>query len=293
MKDQFIYSILKYVHSESSGESINIGVLLFWPLDGNFYFEYAHDLYRIKNIYDLKSESLLKESLTIIAAKCRKVSAAELFFEDDFKNIDAFINSHLYIHDASALQFSMASTCHNYFSNPKEAIDFLSQQYFINKQKKKTQTAFSKPKSVSIIKKFEEKLTQLGLFDLEGIASKVIKNYAIKNDTGNIIHFDMAWQNGYLNLVKPINLDLSSNKNIVEKVYLNFGQFSDLKEEAVENNLCFNLFIDKPSNADFMKEYEHAIKLLSKLDDVKIVTEENIENYTKSMYEQIKQDLNS
>ena len=121
--------------------------------------------------------------------------------------------------------------------------------------------------------------------------NKFYKNYKVINETGNEFNFDYAWQNGTLNLVKPISFDLKETKGIAKKAYENFGLFTDLKNEAEVNNLRYDLLIGKPESKDLFKEFDHALNLLDTLDKVDIVLEEDIEKYSKKAIKALTLDL--
>lgn len=282
----YIYSILQYKHSEISGEAINIGVVLYWPETKQFFFEYSKNLTRIKNIYNLVSEKIIKEYLKIIQTRAAKLNETDILFWGKDINIDFFdfINKHLYIDDSSSLQFSYPIISLNYYDNPLIVLNNIINYNYINSEIKKEKKILKEP---ILLKKYNDTLIELGINKIHNIDLKFKKDFIIKNETGNQFKFDYAWQNGSLNLVKPISFDLNDQKTIAEKAYKNFGQFTDLKNEAIENNLRYDLILAKPQNKEFFKEYDHAIRLLENLDNVKLILEENIIDYSLYTYTQL------
>ncbi|MFV8337152.1 DUF3037 domain-containing protein [Flavobacterium sp. RSP29] len=288
----YIYSILQYRHSEISGEAINIGALLYWPENNRFIFEYSKNLLRIKIIYDLVSERIIKEYLRTIQQRCNKLSKNDILFWGKDINLDFedFINKHIYIKDSSSLQFTEPIVSLNYFNDPLIVLNNIINKNYISSEIKKEKKILKEP---ILLKKYNDILIELGINKIHNIDLKFKKDFIVKNETGNQFKFDYAWQNGSLNLVKPISFDLNDQKTIAEKAYKNFGQFTDLRNEAIENNLRYDLLLAKPQNIDFFKEYDHAIKLLQNLDNVKLILEENITDYSHYTYNQlIKQETN-
>jgi hypothetical protein len=112
----------------------------------------------------------------------------------------------------------------------------------------------------------------------------------LTNETGNEFKFDYAWQNGTLNLVKPISFDLKESKSIADKAYKNLGQFIDLENEAEENNLRYDLIIGRPSSKSLYKDYDHAISLLEKIKHASIIEEDKIKQYSLKAIKAITKD---
>lgn len=282
----YIYTILQYRHSEISGEAVNIGVLLYWPESNKFLFEYSKNLLRIKNIYNLSSEKIIKEYLKIIEKKCKRLQFNDILFWGKDINVDFadFVNKHIYIKDSSSLQFNEPVVSLNYFNDPLIVINNIANKHYINAEIIKEKKILKEP---ILLKKYNDILIELGINKIPGIGIKFKKDFIVKNETGNQFKFDYAWQNGSLNLVKPLSFDLNDQKNIADKAYKNYGLFTDLKNEAVEQNLRYDLLLAKPQNNEFFKDYEHAIKLLGNLESVKLIHEEDIEEYSNYTYSQL------
>ena len=113
----------------------------------------------------------------------------------------------------------------------------------------------------------------------------------MENETGNVFNFDYAWQNGTLNLVKPISFDLKESKSIADKAYKNLGQFIDLENNAKNKNLRFDFILGKPSSKFLFKEYDHAVKLLEKIKFSEIIDEDEIEQYAKRTKSELMKNL--
>ena len=70
---------------------------------------------------------------------------------------------------------------------------------------------------------------------------------------------------------------------IANKAHKNFGQFYDLQEEAEKNKLCYDLIIGKPTNKNLFKDFDHAINLLQKIKNSRIIDEDNLVEYSKNV----------
>lgn len=278
---QYTYSILKYQHSALLGESLNIGVLIYFPFEERFVFKYSKNLTRIKAVYDIVSEKTIKHYLGQIENSLNNVRSNEFSFftKDKFEYFDLFIDKFILPRDGSVLQFSKSKRVFLNNNDVDFAISYLTSKFLFEKEKNIAGGAVVKEPQLT--KKFYRYLSDLDFEKINSNHNKFYKNYKVINETGNEFNFDYAWQNGTLNLVKPISFDLKEPKGIAEKAYKNFGLFTDLRNEAEANNLRYDLLIGKPESKDLFKEFDHALNLLCTLGRVDIVLEDEIENYSK------------
>lgn len=286
IQNSYIYSVLQYKHSEISGEAVNIGILLFWPKTNSLIFRYSKNLNRIKSLYKNFSDKIILDYLKILDKKCNTLnnSKTTLFTLQNTFYYDEYLETQFLFNNNNSLQFSKSISAYNYFDDYEDVLLNLSERYFISIDEiKEVRTN----KETFILKKFNDTLEDLGISSIENIENKYIKNKIVTNETGNKIKFDIAWQNGSLNLIKPINFDLNDQKNIADKAYKNFGLFTDLENEAIENNYRYDLMVIRPQNSTFFKDYDHALKLLSNLNKVKLVEEEEFIKYTRYAYDEL------
>lgn len=285
---KYTYSILKYQHSALLGESLNIGVLVYFPFEDKFIFKYSRNLTRIKAVYDIVSEKTIKHYLGQIENSIKNLRTNEFSFfdKDKFEYFDLFIDKFILPKDGSVLQFSKSKQ--SFLNNNVDfTISYLTNKFLLEKDKLIAGGAIAKEPQLT--KKFYGYLSNL---DFERINNnKFHKNYKVINETGNEFNFDYAWQNGTLNLVKPISFDLKEPKSIAEKAYKNFGLFTDLRNEAEVNNLRYDLLIGKPESKNLFKEFDHALNLLNTLNKVDIILEDDIEEYSKKAIKALTLDL--
>lgn len=288
--NSYIYNVLQYKHSEFAEEAVNIGVLLYWPETNDFIFKYSKNLIRVKNLYKNFSEKIILEYLKILENKCLKISSSKttLFSLNSLLEYDEFIATQFLFNNNNALQFTNSIKSINYFENPEDVLFNLIDRYFIHNDFCKE---IKIQKEAVVLRNFNNTLESLGLSQINNIEKKYIKNKIVTNETGNKIKFDIAWKNGSLNLIKPINFDLNDQKTIADKSYKNYGLFTDLENEAIENNYRYDLMVLRPQNSLFYKDYDHAIKLLSNLKKTKIVEESGFETYAQEAYTKLTKSL--
>ncbi len=281
IEKKYIYSTLKYQHSALLGESLNIGVLIYFPFEDKIVFKYSKNLGRIKAIYDVISEKTIKHYLSQIESTVKNFSDYKSpFFDIDKDNFfDLFIEKNILPKDGSVLQFAESKQAFLNSRTIEETIAYLSNRFIFEVQK--SHSFNNSLKEPQLTKKFYGYLSDLDFEKINSTDERFHKDYIVVNETGNEFNFEYAWQNGTLNLVKAISFDLKEARGLADKAYKNFGLFTDLKNEAIANNLRYDLLIGKPVSKDLYREFDHAINLLSTLEKVDIIFEDEIENYSK------------
>ena len=292
IEKKYIYSTLKYQHSALLGESLNIGVLIYFPFEDKIVFKYSKNLGRIKAIYDVISEKTIKHYLSQIESTVKNFSDYKSpFFDIDKDNFfDLFIEKNILPKDGSVLQFAESKQAFLNSRTIEETIAYLSNRFIFEVQK--SHSFNNSLKEPQLTKKFYGYLSDLDFEKINSTDERFHKDYIVVNETGNEFNFEYAWQNGTLNLVKAISFDLKEARGLADKAYKNFGLFTDLKNEAIANNLRYDLLIGKPVSKDLYREFDHAINLLSTLEKVDIIFEDEIENYSKIAIKALTVDLN-
>jgi len=290
MKDNFYkYCILKYKHNAFLEESINIGMLIYFSNTSKFSFTYSKNLSRIKYIYDDVPEKTIKEYLKQMEHQIKKFSHIDndIFHSLEVKDLTNFISKNLLAIDSSSLQFSKCKHNLQYDFQNEFIEEILIKKFLIDDIKHFS----NQPKEPKLLQKYFSNLKGLDFEKINKNEKKFFIDYQLKNETGNVFTFDYAWQNGSLNLVKPISFDLKEPKSIVEKAYKNLGQFIDLEENAKSKNLRFDLILGKPSSKELFKEYDHAVKLLEKIKFSKLIEEDKIIEYARKTSSEITKNL--
>ncbi|MDX8554411.1 DUF3037 domain-containing protein [Tenacibaculum sp. 1B UA] len=276
------YSILKYVHSAYLGESINIGVLLYFPNEDKFIFKYSKNLKRIKSSYELKSEKIIKHYLQQIERKVKKLSNSENFHPTFFEiNLEEFISRNLLPNDETALQFSKSKLSKTRDYHLEGVADKAAERLLLDKFSISHESNIKKTEK--LVNLFYNRLSfKLDLNEKQN-KNLFFKDYHVENENGTEYKFDYGWQNGSLNLIKGINLNQNSSDKILNTTFKNFGLFTALTDEAERDNLRYDLFVTKPEDKLFFKDYDYSLNFLDNLDKVRIIEEEEIESYTEKV----------
>lgn len=277
-KDFYKYCVLKYKHSPFLDESINIGLLIFFSNVGKFSFSYSKNLSRIKVIYNNVPERTIKEYLKQIDKRLERLSLNnDVFHKLEIDDLSSFISKYILPLDGSVLQFSNFKTDYQQDFKNDFIEEILLNKYLIEDIKHQ----FNQPKEPELLHQFYNNLRGLDFNLINKDKKRFFVDYTVTNENGNEFKFDYAWQNGSLNLVKPISFDLKESKSIAEKAYKNLGQFIDLENEAKNNNLRYDLIIGRPKFKSLFKDYDHAISLLDKIKYARIIEENEIDNYSQ------------
>lgn len=276
--DFYKYCILKYKHTPFLDESVNIGLLIFYSNIGKFSFIYSKNLSRIKYIYENVPERTIKEYLKQIDKRIKTFSLNDdVFHKLEIEDLQSFVSKYLLPLDGSVLQFTNCKSDDQLDFDNDFIEDILLKKYFIEDLKYQ----FNQPKEPELLSQFYKNLKGLDFKNINKEEKKFYVDYTVKNETGNEFKFDYGWQNGTLNLIKPISFDLKESKSIAEKAYKNLGQFIDLENEADKNNLRYDLIIGMPKLKSLYKEYDHALSLLEKIKHAKLIEEKEIDAYSQ------------
>jgi hypothetical protein len=285
MKTNFYtYCILKYKHSPYLDESINIGVLIYFEDTQRFLFKYSKTLNRVKSIYDNVPEKTVKEYIRQIDKHLNIYqNTLDSIFPLNDLNLKSFLTRHILPNDSTVLQFSHFKT----ESLRGFSEDFIEKIVLDNVFIDDIKVQNHQSQEPKIISKLLSSLKESGLNEYRHKTNRFQEDYVLTNETGNEFKFDIAWQNGTLNLVKPIGFDLKEGIGIANKAHKNFGQFYDLQIEAEKNNLCYDLILGKPTNKNLFKDYDHAVKLLLNIKNSRLIDADDLNEYSKKVIKAI------
>ena len=284
MKDKYTYTLLQYRHSPFLGECLNIGLLIYFHEEKKLDFIYTNNLSRVKAIYLNSPERILRNYVKEIDARVEKLNKNldDFFVADIEERFDIFIKNYILPLDGSSVQFGKSISNWQLGENSKKIINHLKNSllFEISTSKENREYEIGKHFYQSV----KNYVNEVG----ESNNPNFFKDYIVENSVGVEFRFKYAWQNGSLNLVKPLNFDLSDSKQVANKGHLNYGQFVDLKDVAQKKNLRYDLIIGEPKKKGLIREFDHSIRLLEKLDNVKLISENNLTVYTQNLIETIK-----
>ncbi len=267
------YSVLKYKNSYSLDEVLNVGILFYSYELNKIDFIFPDSLRRLKQCFSTVDIHILRRYLLSFKSKARQLKnlwagSIQEFNESDFQGI---IKDYFLTEESTSLYFSKIY-CANSISFEK-TIEYFNSLFFRDYES----TKYNKHDEKFILDKIKREIKSI-LPDCEPNFQKdiVIKN----NNRGIIEKFDLAWKNGYLNLVTPISFDLTDNQYIKEKALKWFGTLTFLKEVSNIDDYKFDIFISKPKEKNLFHSFDQAIKIIEVIDVNKnIFEEEQIPEY--------------
>jgi hypothetical protein len=280
-ENTYTYSLLQYRHSQILEEVLNVGVLVYFHQEQKLFFLHPEKLARLRFAYLDFPERTVKSYCKAFEAKALELTKQNSVFKEyDIANhFHSFVNHEFLPEDSSTLQFSNPKTGIIIDSDFQRINDRLYNLYF---------TVFDQHNEINkridelqLITRYKHLLKELqgNVFDI--YREKIKLDYIIRPSSENELKFDIAWQNGSLNLVKAISFDVKRKETLQRKAYLNFGQFSAIENFASIHNYNFDLILAKPKNPDLFKAYDEAIKLLERPRYVNLIESADLETYTK------------
>lgn len=286
-KGIFTYSLLQYHHSQLLGEVLNIGLIVYFPVQKRLEFIYPEKLIRLRFAYPDVPEKLIKSYFKYFNKRVEELNySPEIFSDYDLsKSLKDFLEREFLPEDSSSLQFGNYRTSVLYTSNLEHIKNQLYNLYFSvfktqdNVVKRIDESVLLK-KYKSLIKEFSQQsgpITETNRFHFD---------YSVEPSPSSKIKFDVAWKDHReLHLVKPVSFDLSHSDTITRKAYQYYGQYVDLQGVAEENNYLFDVIVAKPKSKTLFKTYDNAIRLLQEPKRVNLIDQDELSSYSKATAE--------
>jgi hypothetical protein len=279
----FTYSLLRYVHSVSAGEALNVGILFIFPEQQRVQFLYPTKLSRLSRSYHGFPDFLVKANLKGISQKAQRITKQwNLFYDEIISQPDLFVSREFLLEDATALQFSEFRTgILDEYDAYGEIIEMYYKLYFSNYDEQSVKRTLHNEeyirKKLDAIIKREKKIQQY-----------IQKDVKIEANNGLSLMFDYCWQNHQQHLIKPLSFDLEKLDVIQEKSAKIFGYLALLEQTAKDENYKFDLLVTRPTNPNLYKAYDNALKILELIPtDKEIVEEDKFVAYTEKIRDEI------
>lgn len=267
----FTYTILQYKHSLLLNETINVGILFEFHEDGIVRFVEGN-LARVKSIYNNFDTPTTNRVLKNIQARAVEISKENNSLFRIFNAED--LHKNLLREDDSSIQFSKPKTATYPFDNVDKIIEQYCRLFLpsgnikVNQQRHNDNYVFRTYNNYVFHNRKE----------LETVANRdrVVQTKDIS------LTFDIAWENGTYNLVKPLSFDYQDGNDIQNKSVAYFGYLTKLNDYAISHNARYDLLVSRPQNLDLRKRYEKAIEIINSADAPKrIVTEDELKDYSE------------
>lgn len=279
MTNYFTYSLLQYRYSAALQESLNIGLVFHFPSEGKFHFV-AGDINRIKTVYPNFDRSLISQYIKQIEKGVEKpnnlfenLSEPSIFRE--------YLQLNLLRRDDTALQFTEPTKVINTYSTSLEAVSAYSKLLLLNVTSKEQPPV--RKNEQYVIRSFTQLVSKIN----KEAEQKLKQPHTLKAESGFPLNFDYSWQNGTLNLIKPLSFDVVDQNTIIDKTEKFIGIFNIFGKKAKQNNQRLDILITPPQNQQLFDVYQNALEELRRdYDDSKrLITENNFEEYAQETIE--------
>lgn len=273
MNNSITYSILQYRYSPILNESLNIGVLFYFP-DENRKLHFFHtDHSRVKSVYKDIDTRFFYALLKLITAKTENVEINKK--ASSIENFDNFLDHFILKKDDTVFQFSEPYKVWNVYQNIDSAIHNYV-EILLPKTKKEKKNSNINPNYA--IKEIKYKLSKeipsnkLDKIDFDFLIS--FQNFKMKAD--------FCWKGRKNNIVKILNFDLANRASIQKKAAEYFGYLNYLEDYLYKNNSKIHLILLKPHKEDLINVYKDSKALLGSVNSSSkeiVLIEEKADSY--------------
>lgn len=271
----FDYSVLKYVHDTTTGEFINVGVVLFSAQQNKIISRFRNTISRISGVFPDFDRVHFRRTMRHVGHR--------------FEEIDRRLNCELmlspeslrsYIHtvipkDDSSLQWSEIKSGVA-FGSLDDELDDLFHRYVARYD---APHARERRTEQDIWKDFEKTLEAFSL--PERFESKRI---SVRDDE---LEFKHAWKNGIWHCVEPVSFDLSDVDYLKDKAHRWLGQISSI--QAAKEEFKLYLLVSPPKEIGLHAAFENAVSILKK---IPVANEIYLEKEAERLASQIKMEMN-
>jgi len=270
MREQITYSVLKYIHSPGLGESLNVGVALYYHSSDRYDFKYSLDLQRFNHLYEGFRITFLKSYLDNIRIKALNLNHRQDKFplpnESEKRDFLGVLHEKVLGEDETVLQFSEPLLANiGGLNSLRSFIENIVPFYTEEK------SLLIKHDDKFLANKFKREVKKGG----ELVTRKITPDYVLTINELTY-RFDYAWQNGTRNLVKGLSFNLSEKQSISNKAFLTSGYLNTiLNSEFKKDEYRFDFLVSKPKDKKLYKTYDSAVKAIEDISVNKVIVPEN------------------
>lgn len=272
MNRPFTYSVLQYKHSLILGESLNVGILFYFPIENKFEFVKG-DGTRAKSIYPDFDNATFNAYIKAITNKVK--AHVDLFNKlEKASDFSKYLHQNILAIDAAGLIFKEPVSTSTDINDLKQIVNEYSKLLLpgINLEK----PVITKHNENFILKTFNSYLFSKN----KDIEKKLKKNEIVRTKHFSI-KFEYSFQNTKVNYIKPLSFDLNDETSIQNKSAILYSQLVDLKDYIKSSPSQFDILIAKPQNG-FKREFENALDLIDSVNIPKqLILDEGWNKYSE------------
>jgi Protein of unknown function (DUF3037) len=241
------FAILRYRHSVTEGELVNIGIVMWLPSEKIIRYKLNERYSRLSKFFAEFDGSSYRQMLRRLNQHFSRTSTKEyqerLFARHSDEAVD-FLGP-LMVSDDSCFQWS--ETMAGISEKPELRLEELYHELITRHE-----TAHRERRDEDDIwQNVNLRLQQPGLSD------KVRTDFEIRGKEYSY-RFKACWQNGMIQVLEPISFDLSRPSDIVEKANMWSGRLFNLQNSQFK----MTGIVSPPANRELLSDYERALRIL-------------------------------
>lgn len=244
---QYSYCVLRYVHDVATGESINVGVLVYLPETRTLEAHCRRTIKRLKDAFpDLRRDAFL-DSIHSIERSAKQLARAHKTEGEltSAKSVGDFASA---IGKPTDSSFQWAPVASGYTRRPEDIASQLFERYVARYDVRHAHRLTDD----EVWRPFREELEERGIADR-------LRETTIAG-TKDEITFKHAWKNGRWNCYQPISLDLADEDGIREKARRWLGHLTSVADS--QDSFQVHLIIGVPRDARLISACDAARAIL-------------------------------
>lgn len=251
-RDVFSYTVLRYIHDVSTGEYLNVGVVMFVPSMPHIRAKMQHEYSRLSATFEGFHGEYYRTLMRHVESRINKLADKwnkELLFED--LPLDAQLAACMVLpKDDSSLQFS--ESCGGLTSDPDKTLEDLYYRYVIRNQPQHGTPSRDKEE---VWKTFQHHLRG------ENVLPK-LHPVSIRGASFDY-EFDHAWKNDKWHPLEPISMDAAEDHTLCDRATRWVGRATDLQSDERLGKI--HLLVGAPQLDRQKVAYGKALALLGKM----------------------------
>lgn len=275
MKNQYSFSVFRYVHDVVTQEFVNVGVVVYSPQARFVSAIFSQKYYRLSKMFGTIDGSHYRHMAAFIEAKILEFGdriREDLPLEKSPESIDAFLQK-IQPQDDSSLQFSKSGS--GVTNDLPATLEKLYQRYVEQYDVRGPRPTRSNDDVWRVYRSPLETRQVLKYFRPKVIAAK---DYSQE--------FEYAWKNQVWHALQPVSFDLAERESILDKATSWLGRAESLRDSGEKFKLYF--LTGRPRNPKLAKAYVTAENIVHKT-NVKhdFIREEDAEDFAESLKKDI------
>jgi hypothetical protein len=252
MKTPYTYSVLRYMHDTTTGEFVNVGVVIYSP-EGRYASALCRSTYgRLSKTFPGMDGDAFKSLMRFVQSRIEEIGdglKSDLPLDGAPKSAMDVVLSVLPPDDGS-LQWSpmgsgltdnLPQTLESLFARLVERYDERPQQ--------------ERRSDDEVWRKYRRSLE-----DRHVLKHLQPKKFTVQDDE---VEFQHAWKNGIWHCLEPVSFDLSSADSIREKAHRWLGQIMSVKDS--KDRFKVYLLLGEPQQEALKPAFAKAVSILKKL----------------------------